>query len=236
MKKIKWMFLAALMLPFCARAEEATLDLAATFSLGYDSRYVLYGYRLSRHLWHADLGLYAPLSETVSVWGGAWYGYLTDGTYREADVYGGLDRALTDTVSVGLAYSLFNYMEVPFPASSQSHEVAAHVTYLQERFSLTTRAQYDTDGSGFLLRGVGALTQPVNDRVTLALSAEAGYSLHYFVSGNRWNHALFKLALPIAVTDSVSCRLFVARSVPLSAIRDFEEYETYGGLSVSWSM
>lgn len=214
-------------------AEESTLS--TTVTLGYDSRYVLYGYRLSRHLYRADVYLYKPLTEKVSVWGGAWYGYLTDGTYHEVDVYGGVDRMLTDTIGVGLAYSLFNYIEVPYEADDRESEFAAHVSYYGEQLSLSTRAQYDTGGEGTLIRTIGSWSQPVNDAITLKATAEVGYALEYYIAGNLWNHAQFKLEAPWQVNAAMTVTPYVLRSIPLAASDDFEENDTIYGVSASWS-
>ena len=215
------------------QAEEPTLS--TTVTLGYQSRYVLYGYRLSRHLYHADVYLHYPLNEKVSLWGGSWYGYLTDGTYHEIDVYAGVDYALTESLSAGLAYSLFNYIEVPFPTSDQAHEIAAHITYYGEQYSLSLRNHYDSEAEGHLLRAIGEFTQPLTENLSAVLNAEAGYAFRYFIPGNLWNHAQVKLSAPYQINDALSVSPFIARSIPLAAIDDFEEYETFSGISASLS-
>lgn len=215
------------------RAELAPLS--TTLTLGYDSRYVLYGYRLSRHLYHADAYLYQQLNDKTSVWGGGWYGYLTDGTYNELDVYGGVDRMLTDTISAGLAYSLFNYIEVPFEADDNESEFAAHVSYTGSQLSLSLRSQYDTGAKGTLVRGIAGWSHPVNDRFSLNFGAEAGYAFEYYIDGNLWNHAKVKLETPWQATETITITPFIARTIALAAIDDFEEDETYYGISCSVS-
>jgi len=214
-------------------AQESTLS--TTLTAGYDSRYVLYGYRLSRHLYHADLYLYQPIDEKTSIWGGGWYGYLTDGTYHELDVYGGVDRMLTDTISAGLAYSLFNYIEVPFEADDRESEFAAHISYTGEHLSLSLREQYDTGAEGSLVRAIAGWTQGVCDKVTVKAGAEAGYAFGYYIDGNLWNHAKLILQTPYQWNETVSIAPFIARSIPLAAIDSFELYETYYGVNVSVS-
>ncbi len=214
-------------------AEESPLS--TTITAGYDSRYVLYGYRLSRHLYHADAYLYQPLDEKTSAWGGAWYGYLTDGTYNEVDVYGGLDRMLNETISAGLAYSLFNYIEVPYEADDRESEFAAHVSYADEHLSLSIRGQYDTGAKGTLARAIAGWTQPVNQTFAVNLGAEAGYAFEYYIEGNLWNHAELRLETPWQATGSVTLTPFIARTIALAAIDDFEEDDTYFGLSASWT-
>jgi hypothetical protein len=233
MKKITLLMFAT-MFALTARATEEPA-LSTTVTVGYDSRYVLYGYRLSRHLYKGDVYLYYPVSDKVSVWGGAWYGYLTDGTYNELDVYGGVDYAISENVSAGLAYSLFNYFEVPYETRDNVSEFAAHVTAYAGPLTLQVREHYDTYADGSLVRGIATLTQPVGDELTLKLEAEGGYAFEYFIEGNRWNHAQVKLSAPYMATAEITVTPFIARSIPLAAIDDFEQYETYGGLSVSYS-
>lgn len=216
-------------------ADEEAPALSTTLTLGYDSRYVLYGYRLSRHLYHADVYLYYPLDEKTSLWGGAWYGYLTDGTYHEVDVYGGVDRMLTDTLSVGAAYSLFNYLDVPFTEADNAQEYAVHVSYARGPLWLSLRGQYDTEAKGTLVRGIAAISQPVNEQLSLAVEAEGGYAFEYYIDKNLWNHAQVKVKAPWQVSDRLTLMPFVMRSIPLAALDDFEQYETVYGISASTS-
>ena len=216
-----------------APAQESSMS--TTLTVGYDRRYVLYGYRLSRHLYHGDVYLTKPINDKVSVWGGAWYGYLTDGTYHEVDVYGGVDRMLTETISVGLAYSLFNYIEVPFETDDRESEFAAHVSYFGEHLSISLREQYDTGAEGSLMRAIGGWSQGVTEKFTVKAGAEVGYAFGYYIQGNLWNHAKLSLQTPYQITDSVSLSPFIARSIPLAAIDDFEQYETIYGLSAAVS-
>lgn len=213
---------------------EAARGLSGVVTVGYDSRYVLYGFRLSRHLWHADVYLHYPVSERTSLWGGSWFGYLTDGTYREVDGYVGVDHAVNSWLTLGVAYSIFNYIEVPFEASRQAHEVAVHATVAEGPWSFSLRTHYDTDADGYLVRGIGGYYTSLTDRVGLDVGAEAGYSLRYFTPGTDWNHGLVAVKAPVAVGGGVVATPFVARSIPLSAIRDFEVYETVWGVSMSW--
>jgi hypothetical protein len=233
MKNTIFTFLAFVALTAAAPVRAQESSLSTTLTVGYDSRYVLYGYRLSRHLYHADVYLYQPINDKTSVWGGSWYGYLTDGTYHEVDVYGGVDRMLTDTISVGLAYSLFNYIEVPFETDDRESEFAAHLSYTGEHLSLSLREQYDTGARGSLMRALAGWTQGVSDKVAIKAGAEAGYAFGYFIDGNLWNHAKLSLQAPYQWSDTVSISPFIARSIPLAAIDDFEQYETIYGINVS---
>ncbi|HMO52396.1 MAG TPA: hypothetical protein PKE26_13090 [Kiritimatiellia bacterium] len=212
-----------------ARAEPTEPALSGAWTAGYDSRYVLYGYRLSRHLLHTDIYLHYPLSESLSLWGGSWFGYLPDGTYRELDGYVGLDYQLGDWLSVGAAYSIFYYIEAPFPTSDQAHEFAAHVTAATGGWTLSLREHYDTEADGHLIRGMVDYALPLTDRVGLNFGAEAGYSLYYFTQGNQWNHALGTITAPMALTGALSFSPYISRSIPLAAIKDFERYETVWG-------
>jgi hypothetical protein len=234
MKKILSLLALSTLLAVTTPVRAGSGPLSVTLTTAYESRYVLYGYRLSRHLYTADLYLFKPLGDRTSVWGGTWYGYLTDGTYHEVDVYGGIDRMITDTLTLGLAYSLFNYIEVPFPTSDHVSEFAAHATYARDGFSLQLREQYDTEADGHLVRAIGSYTHPLTDAIALVIGAEAGYAFKYFIDGNRWNHAEVSAKTPWRINDQWSLSPFIARSIPLAAIDDFEEYETYGGISASY--
>ncbi len=217
--------------PAAASAWEA-LDTSVT--LGYQSRYVLYGYRLTRHLWHADVFGYLPLNETVSAWAGSWYGYLNDGTYREVDLYAGLDIALGERLGAGVGYSLFNYLEVPFPSDDVSHEWMARLTFTSGPFALTLKEQYDTEAGGHLVRAVASFDRALHGPLSVSAAAEYGHAFGYFIEGDAPNHALFTLRLPVRLGASATAAPFVARSLALDAIDAFERDETYGGLAVTF--
>jgi len=211
--------------------EDATLY--KTLTVSYDSEYLLYGYNFGRDLLHADLSLFRPINDHTSMWAGFWYGYLPNGTYHELDGYVGVDRQLTDTISAGLAYSLFYYIEVPFETDTVAHEFAAHTTVSKGIFSASLWARYDTEGRGTLLHGIASAEHGLHDRVSIRAEAETGYALGYFIEGNRWNHAQFKLKLPVTLCDRTRITPFVAHSIPFTAIDDFASEITYGGVSFS---
>ncbi|MGA1193479.1 MAG: hypothetical protein ACO398_02975 [Kiritimatiellia bacterium] len=209
--------------------------LSTTITAGYQSRYVLYGYHLSSHLYMTDIYLYYPLNEKVSAWGGSWFGYQSGGTYSEIDVYGGVDYSVNANLTAGLAYSLFNYLDVPFETDDQVSEFAVHLTATAGPLTFELRNHYDTGAEGHLLRGVLYTGHQLNEKLALNLKAEAGYAFDYFIDGNAWNHADLRLSAPYQATESVSINPYIARSIALEAIDSFEKDETYGGISVSYA-
>jgi len=206
-----------------------------TLTVGYDTRYMLYGYHLNRHLIHADVYTYRPIGDSLSVWADAWAGYLTDNTYRELDVAGGLDVALTEHWSVGIGYSIFGYIDVPFSNRDTDSEIAVQTVYSLDALTLTLRDQYDDEAKGHLLRAIAGYSQPLRGPVSLRLEAEFGYAFEYFIDGHLPNHAIFTLALPIQLTPTIGAEAFVKRSLALESIQAFEADRTYGGLSFNWS-
>jgi hypothetical protein len=215
--------------------EESGNKLSSTLTLGYDSQNILYGYRSGHSLWHADIWLVYQLNNKLFLNGGSWLGIQFDGKYRELDGYLGLDYALTDAIIVGLQYSLYGYLEVPFETSDEVSEYAAHISYWGANCSLQLRNQYDREAKGSLIRIIGGYTTPLLEKLSLKLDAEAGYALEYFIEGNLWNHALLKVTLPYQVSDSFSVEPFIAHSIPLAAIDSFENDETYGGINASFT-
>ncbi|MGE4488303.1 MAG: hypothetical protein AB7E95_02020 [Kiritimatiellales bacterium] len=233
MKFIRILFTLAALSGAAQASSNVWNSLSTTVTLGYESRYVLYGYRLSSNLYHADIYASLPVTDRLTVWAGSWYGYLTDGTYHEVDFYTGADYQLTDHFSTGLAYSMFNYLKVPYLISREAHEISGHVTFSAGPLTLSLRDLYDSEGEGQLVRGIASVYQPLNDTVALSLSAEYGYSFDYFAVGDGPNHALFKAALPVQLNDTFSVAPFIAQSLALDVIDSFEEDQTYGGVSVS---
>lgn len=234
MKKILTIAAGTALLATFSPALRAESALSTTVTAGYQSRYMLYGYNLSSHLYMADVYLYYPVNEQISVWGGSWYGHQNGGAYREVDVYGGVDYAINANVTAGLAYSLFNYLEVPFETSDHVSEFAAHLTASAGPFTLELRDHYDDSAEGHLLRAVLYASQSVTDKITLSLKAEAGYAIDYFIEGNEWNHADIRLSVPWQATASISVTPYLARSIAFEAIDDYEDDVTYGGISASY--
>ncbi len=212
--------------------QPAEQNLSATLSAGIDSIYVLYGYRQTEPLFHSDIWLSYPLTDRITLNAGTWYGHLTDGTYREIDLYAGADYALGGNVYLGFLYSYFDYLEAPW-GDGDSNEIAAHASYWGEYFSFSLRNHYDTEAGGSLLRFVADCSAPLHDTVALKFDAETGYAFGYYIEGNAWNHAQFKASLPVQIGGYFSLTPFIAYTVPLAAIDSFEEADTYYGLSIS---
>lgn len=220
---------------FRARVETAPEPLSVTLTAGYDSRYLLYGYRLNRHLLKADAYLAYTLNEKTTLWGGSWFGLIPDGTYREIDAYIGINRALGGGFSVGAAVSAFYYIEVPFSDKDLVYELLTHATYFHERFSLSLKDHLDTESDGHLLRAIATVPMALTDRVRLEGTAEYGYAFGYYIDGDKPNHALLKLAAPIALSEAVYLTPHITRSIALDAIEAFERDDTILGASISWS-
>ena len=238
MNKQHLVLLCSALLTLSARAEEpatpAPSPLSLVLTAGYDSRYCLYGYRLSRHLFQADIYAAYAQDEKTTVWGGSWIGYLADASLREVDGYIGVDRVLAPGWTAGLSGSLFHYIESPFTDEPLVAELSGHVSYQTERWGLSVRDHVDTESDGHLVRAIANLIQPVTDRIKLKGTAEFGYALGYYTDGNLPNHALFILEAPTTLTDTVYVTPFVSRTLALEAINDFEEDDTIFGGSISW--
>ncbi len=210
-------------------------NLSSSLTTAYDSRYILYGYSLSRHLLHASLNGYLPLNQHVSVWAGTWYGYLTDGTYREWDLYAGIDAALAPYLTVGAGYSRFGYLEVPFPSDSYANEWMVHMTLAQGPLSLRLSDQYDDMADGHLVRVTAQAQQTFAQSVTATLSSEYGHAFDYFIDGNAANHLLVRLELAWQGRTAWTLKPFVAYSIPLDAIDAFEDEHTQWGLHADYA-
>jgi len=233
-RNIRMGILAASLIGGAARAEESAAW-SGTITAGYDTRYVLYGYRYARHLYHADTYLSRAATESVSLWGGGWYGCFSDGTYRELDLYGGADWTPRERWTLGLGYSLFNYFDAPFTEDDEGHEFTAYAIHTTGPFTLTLRDHYDLTAEGHLARAILAWTREWPARWTLDAEAEYGHAFHYYVEEDGPHHGQFKLSLSRPITETVSATAFVARTLALDALDEFERDDTFGGVSVTRS-
>ena len=233
MKKIMTTIMCAFASWHIASAEEKTLSTSLTAA--YNSKYMLYGYDNGDDLFHGDVYLFYPLSDTWSVWGGSWYGQIEDGTYEEVDVYAGADYAFTEHCSAGIGYSMFNYIETPFATNDIAHEFAVHATYARDTYSLSIRNQYDTEAEGSLTRIIAGNTEPLTDALSLAVSIEAGYAFEYYLDANIWNHALAEISLPFQLSPAINLSPSVGYSIPLAAMDDYTDEETFVTFSASYT-
>lgn len=234
------LLLLTLTFAFPSFAEEATNEEArALFALGsleYDSKYVLYGYRLDGPFFHANLFASYPLADKTTLWGGSWFGIIPDGTYRELDGYIGINQSLVGNLVAGMGVAAFGYFDAPFTDKSVVYELNSHLSYFGERGLLALREFADTESHGSLWRLVGGYTQPLTARVALKGTAEFGYAFRYYISGNRANDVLLKLELPIALSTAGTLSPFIARTIALDGIKAYEKDDTFGGLSLSWTL
>lgn len=231
----KYLFTALLLCTTAHASSNLWKNVSTSITASYDSRYILYGYDSGPSLLHGSVDLYSPINDVFSVWAGAWYGTQSDGKYNEVDVYAGIDAQLNKHVSVGIAYSMFNYLEVNFPTSAEAHEFSGHITLSAGNLSLSLCDLYDSEANGHLPRAIFQWNQNVTEQVGLELSAEYGYSLDYFTTEDGPNHALFKLAVPVQLSQKISLKPFVAHSLALDAIDAYETDHTYAGLSLTAS-
>lgn len=224
---------------FCRTAQASSNvwnNVSTTATISYATRYMLYGYDNGPDLFHADIYLSLPLTERITLWGGSWYGTQPNGNYNEIDLYAGVDCQLTDHLSAGVAYSIFNYLEVPFETSAEAHELSGHLTLSAGDFTVSLRDLYDSEANGHLTRVTAGYYHQLNDRTAVQLDAEYGYSFGYFTAEDGPNHALLKLTIPIQLNDRFSIRPFMAHSIALDRIDAFAEDRTYGGISLSMSL
>lgn len=217
-----------------ADPQPAPPAVSGSFTAGADSRYVLYGYRLGRHLYRGELYLSRPAGPSVTLWGGSWYGYLRDGSYNELDLYAGADWAAAENTTLGAGYSLFNYLEVPFSDDPINSEFTVYAIRALGPVALTLRDHIDLAADGQLLRGLASYSRGLPLEATLKLDAEAGYGFRYYSDVNGWQYAQFKLGLSRPLTPSLAASAFVARTLALATIEDFEEDDTFWGGSLVW--
>lgn len=210
-------------------------QLSGSFSAGYDSRYVLYGYRLDRDLYRGELYLSRPVHETLTLWAGSWYGYLQDGTYNELDLYTGADWAAATNLTLGAGYSLFNYLEVPFSDKPINSEFTVYAIRPAGPITLTLRDHIDLAANGQLLRGIASYTRDLPLDLNLKIDAETGYGFRYYCDANGWQYAQFKLALSRPITESLAATAFIARTLALDTLEDFEEDDTFYGGGLVWT-
>lgn len=222
--------------PAALRAEEAAPPaLSGSFTAGIDSRYVLYGYRLGRPLYRGELYLSRPAGESWTLWGGSWYGYQQDGSYNELDLYAGADWAAAENLTFGAGASLFNYLEVPFSDDPINSEFTAYLIRAVGPLSLTLREHYDLAAEGHLVRGIASTGCPLAFGASVSLDAEVGYGFRYYSDANGWQYSQFKLEVSRPITKSLSAAAFLARTLALATLEDFEQDDTFWGGSVIWS-
>lgn len=221
-----------------APVQPAEEPLGFSVTVGYDSHYIFRGVEFAQNLVSAAIDGTLPLTDTLSLNVGAWYGTSADdsgvlgGSFHELDLYAALLADL-GPATVGLKFT--QYLFDGDSAFADAPEVGAIVSTTVGPLDVIAGAYYDFEAEGFYFETGVSHTFAVTDRVSLVPAALVSYGVDYYgVDG--FNHVKLALSAPIKLTSTATLSPYIAYNLPIDALDDLgEEDQIYGGITLSVS-
>jgi hypothetical protein len=204
-------------------------DLGFTLSVGYDTDYIFRGTDFGQHLVWSALDYSHEFEGGLGLDLGAWFAALADDDYTELDLYGSLSYSF-GPVDVSAGYIHYFY----FRDDSDAPEVFGTVGTEVLGVGLELYAGYDFEVEGTYLALTAGYAWDLTDRIGLDFSAGVSYSFEYYTLEDDWNAVDVRLGIPFALSDRATLEPYAAVSLPLDALDEIGQEDTfYGGVSLS---
>jgi hypothetical protein len=211
----------------------ATSSLSGALSTGYESLHIYRG--VDSALGDDILWTSAAVTVADATTLGVWYGTGPNSDYEEIDLFGSHVFAVNDLqISVG-------FLWYTFPENSAANSTDFILKFSQsfaigDAGSITPYLSlvYNESAQGFY-EELGATARfPMSDLVAFEVTGWIALSQD-FRPETGLDNATLLLALPIAVTDTVSLRPAVGASLAFDAIKSISQDETWASLSLNVS-
>ncbi len=215
--------------PEPAAVEEA--DLGFTLSAGYDSTYIFRGVD------YGDNGVWVGLDYEIPntpLALGVWYINPSDGDQildDELDLYATVSQSY-GALDVWLGFTAYLFPEL---GDGHTYELATGVGTSLGPIDLGLSAAYDFEIEGWFFELTAGHSFPITDRISLDLAAGISYQIDYNSNGSDFNNILLMASLPIELTDGVVFTPYIAGTISLDAVEDFQDDELFGGASLAVS-
>ena len=210
----------------------AESGISAEVSVGYDTHYIFRGCNVGENLVWGGVDLSMPLADKLSLNVGSWYGSLADSPYDELNLLGGLTYDMgCFEVGVGAIYYYFPQgINGGGSGFKDSLELGANIGTSIGAVDFGLGYYYDLEIEGSYIE-LGAETSiALCDSVSLVPGVSISYADDYYgVDG--FNAVGASLALPIALTDNVTLKPYIAATWELD--ESGQQDEVYGGVSLS---
>ena len=206
-------------------------EVGISLSAGWDSHYMFRGVNFGENLVWTDVSLAVPVTDALELNVGAWYASLADDDYTELDLYAGLTYNVTDSLSVGVGYTWYDYIR----SDEDVNEIGATIGYSVSGVDLSAGYYYDDATDGHYYEVGAGYSIAVSDGVSLNPGVIVGFGDDYY-GVNGGNHVALTLGLSLQLTEAASLNPYVAYNIPIDSLDDLgEPDEFYGGVSLSVS-
>ncbi len=212
---------------------EEDTSIGASLSAGYDSKYIFRGVDFGDNdVWvGVDYSLPTPIPIDI----GAWYINPSDGDQLlddELDLYASISQSF-GAVDVWFGYTAYLFPEA---GSGDTHELGTGIGTALGPIDVALDAYYDLDEiEGWFFEFTAGHEASITDNVSLSVAAGISYSAGYNSDKDGFNNVLLRAGLPIALTESATFEPYIAGTISLDAIEDFQDDELFGGASLSVS-
>ena len=200
--------------------------ISGSISFGYDSSYIFRGVDFGQDAPWAGIDFNAAITDNLGVNFGAWYINPTSGGVDndELDLYAFLTTSIGD-LDVAVGGTAFFFTE----SDTDTEELGVILGYALGPIDLGAVYHYDfgTQGSYFEINA--GTSFEITDSLALEFTTGISYGDDYFgVSG--FNHTYVSLAVPIALTDTLTLTPYIAQSFSIDALEDLgQDDHLYGG-------
>ena len=236
--------------PQVAAPEE---DLGLTLAVGYDSHYLFRGLTLGENWISSSLDWTLPLTKDLRLDTGASFGTTAGDNARIGKTsFNGasydrleLNANLVATVGqfeLGAGYRWYHHMGNLGNIMTDGNEVGVNLATKLGPLNFGLGAYHDFTANGWYFEAAVNSEIKLCDRVSLVPGANIGYANHYSynfeVAGvtphfRSWTNVGVSLALPIKLTKHATLTPYVAGNFPLNDVKDIEDNQIYGGVSLS---
>lgn len=237
-------------IPQVAAPEE---DLGLTLAVGYDSHYFFRGLNLAEDWISTSLDWTLPLTKDLRLDTGANFGtsagdtarigklVLDGASYERLELNANLVATL-GPVELGVGYRWYHHMGDLGNVMEDGNEVGVNLATKLGPINFGVGAYRDFSIDGWYFEAAVNTEIKISDRVSLVPGVNIGYadqySYHFKVLGFRpktdsWTNVGVSLALPIKLTKRATLTPYIAGNFPLNDVKDIEDNQVYGGVSLS---
>lgn len=165
-------------------------------SVGYDSTYIFRGRSFGEDAAWSRIDLSAPLLDTISISGGAFYVNATDSDFDfdKLTLHASLGAPVGPfDVSVGYIANLF-----PGNSAGDNNEVKAGVSSAIGVLDIGAAAVYNFDSELYYFEGSVGTGFVLNDAIAAEIEVEVGFN------EDSYSHTVARLSLPVRLNDTVT--------------------------------
>lgn len=211
-------------------------SLGVSAIIGYDSKYIFRGVDYGDSLITASVVIPVKLTDKLTFTFAPWYGSAAGGgrfteDYDELDLVGGLTYD-AGFATLGVGYTWYYFPFSGADTSEPNITIAKSFGAINWFAGAYLDVEADAGDEGWYFE-TGLNTKiDITDKFALVPEAKVSYGADYYgVSG--FNNILLKLGLPYALTRTATLTPYVAGTIAIDSLEEFEDSYVFGGVSLT---